>query len=315
MRSLRFIPTTIFAALSLMILTITSQGAVRTYVSAKGNDTNPCTLGSPCKTFSRALTVTNAGGEIIAVATGDYQPFTIDKAIKIKAAAGVHAVITSLNSTAITVNAGPGDMVFLENLSTTGFTTGINGIVYTSGLALYVTNCKIYDFSAEGINAVTIANASLIVTNTYIESNANAGVLTNSSSGVIDAVFDGCHINGNGHGVLILDNSNVTITNSTISGNLNHGIFMNSINFPAGPGDMRVTIDSCKISNNKDTGIIAAASSDQRKVTVRVSDSIITGNSVGLNTQGTTAVILSRKNNTVEGNTTNGAFTGLFAAK
>lgn len=48
--------------------------------------------------------------------------------------------------------------------------------------------------------------------------------------------------------------------------------------------------------------------------TVRVSNSTITENDFGL-FAGAGASLLSRGNNTVEGNTTDGGFTGVFAAK
>src|SRR5215472_14476239 len=35
-----------------------------------GDDANPCTFGSPCKTFQQAVNVVAAGGEVTAISAG-----------------------------------------------------------------------------------------------------------------------------------------------------------------------------------------------------------------------------------------------------
>lgn len=47
----------------------------RTYVFNSGNDSNPCTLTSPCASFQAALNTTAAGGEVICLNTGDFGNF------------------------------------------------------------------------------------------------------------------------------------------------------------------------------------------------------------------------------------------------
>jgi len=37
------------------------------FVASYGNDANPCTFGSPCKTFQQAVNVVDAGGEVTAI--------------------------------------------------------------------------------------------------------------------------------------------------------------------------------------------------------------------------------------------------------
>ena len=60
-----------------------AQPFFRTFVSGLGSDGNPCTRTQPCLTFAKALTNTNAGGEIDVLDPGDYGPFVIDKSISI----------------------------------------------------------------------------------------------------------------------------------------------------------------------------------------------------------------------------------------
>ena len=54
---------------------------IRTYVSTRGSDANPCTRGAPCLTFQGALAKTTAGGEILALNSGDFGPVTITQSV------------------------------------------------------------------------------------------------------------------------------------------------------------------------------------------------------------------------------------------
>src|SRR5207248_831652 len=70
-----------------------------------------------------------------------------------------------------------------------------------------------------------------------------------------------------------------------------------------------MNLENCVAANNS-TGI---ASTGTGGALTRVSNSTITNNNTGLFPLG--GALLSRLNNTVEGNTTNGNFTGTFTAK
>jgi hypothetical protein len=61
------------------------SAANKVYVSPqKGDDANACTLGAPCRQFTKALSVVNSGGEIIVLDSGGFQPFTINIGVSIK---------------------------------------------------------------------------------------------------------------------------------------------------------------------------------------------------------------------------------------
>src|SRR5215472_1974366 len=64
----------------------------RVFVSVNGNDSNPCTALSPCKTFQAAHNAVLADGEISVLDTGGYGTLVINKAISI-VAIGVQASI------------------------------------------------------------------------------------------------------------------------------------------------------------------------------------------------------------------------------
>jgi hypothetical protein len=78
----------------------------RTFVSTSGNDANLCTPTQPCRSFTAAIAQTTAGGEVIALDSGGYGPFTVNKALTI---AGAHVAITVFSGTGIAVNAGSPD--------------------------------------------------------------------------------------------------------------------------------------------------------------------------------------------------------------
>ncbi|MGH9937122.1 MAG: right-handed parallel beta-helix repeat-containing protein, partial [Blastocatellia bacterium] len=74
-------------------------------------------------------------------------------------------------------------------------------------------------------------------------------------------------------------------------------------------GSIQVDLEGCEITNS-----LAGVVSVYADSTVRVSNSIITGNGMGLSAD-YGGQLLSRRNNTVENNTANGSFTGFFVAK
>jgi len=93
----------------------------RVFVASYGDDSNPCTFGSPCKTFQNAVYVVAAGGEVTAIDSAGFQPVTINKAVTITSPPGVKAGITpSPGGNAITIAAGPNDVVSLRGLTLEG---------------------------------------------------------------------------------------------------------------------------------------------------------------------------------------------------
>src|SRR5438105_5530674 len=89
----------------------------RTFVSGLGSDSNSGTLSSPKRTFASAITVTDAGGEIIVLDAAGYGPVTINKSVSIISPPGVYAGISPTSSNGIDVNAGASDKVVLRGLT------------------------------------------------------------------------------------------------------------------------------------------------------------------------------------------------------
>src|SRR5690242_10602964 len=68
---------------------------MRTYVSGTGNDSNPCSTTAPCRTFARALTLTQAKGEIYVLNSADYGPVTINKSVSITSEGAIAGILAS----------------------------------------------------------------------------------------------------------------------------------------------------------------------------------------------------------------------------
>lgn len=99
--------------------------AQRTWVSGVGDDANPCSRTSPCKTFAGAISKTAAGGAINVLDPGGFGAVTITKSITIDGS-GSFGSISNLGTTAVIINA-PGDAdVILRGLDIIG---GLSGSV------------------------------------------------------------------------------------------------------------------------------------------------------------------------------------------
>src|SRR5437879_3163610 len=125
--------------------------ATRTWVSGVGDDANPGTRTAPCKTFAGAISKTEAGGEIDVLDAGGFGALTITKAITLDGA-GTFASVLASGTAAINVAAGANDVMTLRNLSIHGFGSTLDGFHFTSGAALHLENCAIFNFSRRAVN-------------------------------------------------------------------------------------------------------------------------------------------------------------------
>src|SRR5882672_2463978 len=78
----------------------------RSAVSVNGSDANPCTTQAPCRSFGVALSNTVEFGEVIALDSAGYGPFTINQSVTVSGAPGVHAAITTTSGDGISVTGG-----------------------------------------------------------------------------------------------------------------------------------------------------------------------------------------------------------------
>ena len=283
--------------------------AQRTFVSGPGNDGNPCSRMAPCRTLGTAIAQTNAGGEVIVLDSAGYGAFAIGKAVSVIAPPGVYAGISVFSGDGIDINAGASDAVILRGLTVNNQGSTGSGIVFNTGGTLHIENCVFNGFS-NGLG-VSFNGAGKLEINESIIRNNSEGILMLPSRGTATGVLDHVRLEGNSNTALrVGDGSKVNVRNSVASGNdfCFYAISQTS-------ADAELNIENCVVSNNR-IGVAAFSGGSTGVATVRVSNSTVTDNVTGLDIFGTTAVILSRGNNTVEGNQFNTTGTvGSYTAK
>jgi hypothetical protein len=295
---MRKITLTITIALSALGFGAAPAGAQflanRTFVSGRGSDSNgtaSCSLTAPCRSFAVALQVTKSGGEIVVLDPAGYGTVTITKAVSIINDAVGEARITDsvANTNAITIAAGPTDVVNLRGLTLTGVPGGgSNGIAFTSGGALNIQNCVIRGFANTGISFVPTVSSTLTVFDTIVS----------DIGGSVAAIF----LQPVGSGLTV----NAYLGQVQVIGNAQHGIDANTSGMTG--GSLHVTVaDSVATGNANGSGILMPTASSP---IVTVINTRLTNNQVGLNAGQGTAYIAET---TISGNTGNGFIQRPFA--
>lgn len=245
-------------AIALVFSDSAQAGATRTFVSTTGNDANTsanCGPSAPCRTFAAALSVTNAGGEIVVLTSGGYGPATISQPIIITAI-GVDASIsvTTSGGNGITINT-PGN-VTLIGLNLHGEGTGANGVLVQQVGFLRLYNMFIENFASVDVDFEV--SGKLAIYNSMLSS-AFAGLqVVNASASVY---VEGTAFDANNLGVSIFAGQ-LTISDSsaeynatgfsTTGGNLTlfgDRASFNGTALEAGGGGAMV-LANCLIANN-----------------------------------------------------------------
>ncbi len=168
----------LFAAMIVIIISLTHAQATRTWVSGVGDDVNPCSRTAPCKAFAGAISKTAVGGEINVIDAGGFGAVTVTKSITIDGS-GAMASILGAGTTAITINipatASDARTVRIRGLAINGAGTGLQGIKVISASKVTIENSVLDGFTADGI-AVAGSGAQVFVKNTTIRNNAGAGI-------------------------------------------------------------------------------------------------------------------------------------------
>jgi hypothetical protein len=206
----------------------------RVFVASYGSDSNPCTFGSPCKTFQNAHNVVAAGGEITAIDSAGFGPININKAITITSPNGVEAgIAAAAGGFAIEIQAEANDTVVLRGLTLEGAGSGDTGIYFLSGARLEVVNCTIRNYTGSGIYIQASGAKTLLISNTFVSDNSNtggSGVVLDAISGTsITAALDHVTANNNYYGVGIFALNGpveASITNSQIDNNASAGVYI-----------------------------------------------------------------------------------------
>jgi hypothetical protein len=159
--------------------------ATRTWVSGVGDDVNPCSRTAPCKTFAGALSKTAMNGEINCLDSAGFGALTITKSITIDCTGVTGGVLASLvNGFVINIPvpaAGSVDTrrsVTLRGLDINGGGNGVNGVRVVAAAHIYIEKTVIEGFAQNGITVDAASAVNLIVRDSSIRNNSNAGLIT-----------------------------------------------------------------------------------------------------------------------------------------
>jgi alpha-tubulin suppressor-like RCC1 family protein len=310
--------------------------AQRTFVASTGVDTSSqCAATAPCRTLTAALVKTLPGGEVVVFDSAPYDVVTITMPVSILAAAGIFAGISAQpGQSAITVAAGPSDNVFLRGLVITS-EGGTNGILFTSGAALYLENMIVRGYNQPGqadVNFAPAGAANLSIKDSRIQSGAT-GLLIANGGPDIGVVIDNVRFENNGTGIKAIANGQLTVRNSIVSSGSQDGINLSAANAlpltatfdrllvsgnalagitSGGTLPVYTTVSRSTIRGNGATGIFVSGGGVPSET--RVAQSAVVRNVTGVGT-GAGGSVLSRGNNTVEGNNADGSFSGTYSGK
>jgi hypothetical protein len=315
-------------ALSALVgITPAGAQATRTWVSGTGDDANPCSRTAPCKTFAGAISKTAAGGEINCIDPAGYGSVTITKAMTLNCSNTLGSVLHS-GTQGIVVNAGASDNVIINGLELNGAgtTPGTKGISFLAGGSLIVRDSFIYGSRtspAWGVSFTPSAASKLFIIDTTIANNGTGttggGVLIQPTGlGSASASLNNVHIVNNANNGLRVDSTGNTGPGITVSldhvesdGNQQGIVALN----PPGTTTIGMMVANSMIALNGAVGIFANGAA----VTIRVGNSTITGNALGVAALGS-STIASYGDNRLDGNPTvgtanDGAFTGAVIPK
>ncbi len=232
----------VLATLALVAAPARAGTANRAWVSGRGVDQPGCGAPTaPCRSLQYVHdNIIAAGGEVDILDPAGYGAITITKAISIindgVGTAGLQQSVFGLN--AVTISAGPSDVVTLRGLNLDGLGVGSNGVKFTSGSRLVVTNCSIRHFTTNAIAILPTGSMTFRISNVAMNDNNNTGfqLVYTGASGAIVVVgeMDRAEINNNTNGLEVFDNDassllSMTIADSVISNNGGDGVYFGQL--------------------------------------------------------------------------------------
>lgn len=317
--------TAIIAACAMLWSAPAAAQATRTWISGVGDDANPCSRTAPCKTFQGAISKTAAGGEINCLDPGGFGSLTITKSISLicdNTESGVLVAATNafiINSTTAVVTISGFDF---EGLGQTGV-AGVNGIYILDAAVVHIRNTRIRGFrNGYGINfQPQNANSQLFVDNVTISESGGSATPT-ASGGINISPAAGRTANATITNSQIVDNTNVGIradttgiVGSVINASVDRVTLSNNgvgilAKAPNGTGTVKLMLTDSQITLNAGQGLIANGTATSANA--RVGNTTITNNGTGILVL-SAAKVWSYGDNRLDGNTTDGAFSGTIA--
>ena len=276
---------------ALAVVALHASAAQRTFVSSNGIDLNACSITFPCRSFGRALTQTDVGGEIIALDSAGYGPVTVDKAVSIIAPPGIYAGISVFSGDGIVVN-GAGIRVRLEGLSINGL-GGIRGINNLNSSLLSVVRCSASNMALSGINSAA-AGGVVEITDTTATKNYGQGLAVAGTGTTVTVVRSQFNNNVNG-GILINNGVIASIVDSVANANATTGILVSA----AAGFTTRASVSRSVVSGNGLDGATADGVAAGGTATLDIAHSTVQHNAgigIGATSGGGTSSALATAN-------------------
>jgi len=294
----------VIATFLLAFASLAQAQATRTWVSGVGDDVNPCSRTAPCKTYAGAISKTAKDGEISTLDPGGFGAVTITKSITINGGGGGQgygSILASLVNGIIINITDVNDVrktVRLDWLNINGASTGINGVRWLAGTALFVENTLIDGFTDSGIklDGSTQAVNQLHMRNVSIRNCATGVNINNTGGNATQLTMDNVNVSKATNGLNAGNGTRGQIYNSSFSSCTGSGITATE---GASPTEFAVN-DSSITANG--TGITTGAGTE-----VLIARVVITGNGTSLGLGG---LVHTGGNNTIGKNGTNNAPNG-----
>jgi hypothetical protein len=266
-----------------------------------GNDSNPCSVTAPCKTFAGAISKTAAGGEIDALDPGGYGGVTITKSITISGGGFTAGVLVS-GTDGITIDTtGDHDTVTLQGLDINGFGTGLSGVHILHAGAVHLVDDDIYGFTDPAIEfepSAPVASVvpTLNVDGSRIHDNNQAGLLAIPPAGkAINVFVNDSTFENNGCG-LVASAVPRDAGAFTLAG-------CGAMTSGASVGTVKLTSAGATITGNAGAGVMSSGAN----ATSFLSSDLISGNGTGLSPVDGGHIVSVGSENAIVGNTTDGS--------
>lgn len=283
--------TSFAAGFCFLIAAAASGQNLRSFVSVYGNDANNCSALFQCRSFFRAMNVTDPGGEVIATTSGGYVSFIVQKAITITAAPGAHVSITG----EIGIAAGPTDRVVIRGLHVIQMDLTRSGIYALEYGSLFIEDCEV----TGGVNGVWVDGSSspTVLSNTVVRDFTSSGFLITGRATLLHCRAEGGRFST---GLLVRQGNVDSVVIAIHFVAVRNQIGAAALAAAAGR-TVQMNLDHAMLSDNSQDGVEAIAINGGM-TTVRVANSTVMNNgSWGFNQSGS-AVFASMQNNLVAGN-------------
>jgi hypothetical protein len=298
------LPFTLLTVAVLSLLTAPAHAqSPRTFVSAAGSDSNPCSFAAPCRHFQAAVNATSPGGEVDALDPAGYGPINITQAITIEGQ-GWSYIAPPVGGSGIFIDAGTGN-VTIHGVSINGAgIAGISGIGVSLVGSLNIRDCLIRNFPSSGLGIDFSSNSAenLFVSNTVISDIGGYGIRIRATGNTTtQASLNRIEVDNSSNAIYV-DGSNlgtngqlfVTVADSLVA---NH---INGISSVSAGATTNVTVKNSTVINSN-LGLYAFGSNAY----MRLNQSTIAHNAAGWSATGG-ATLTSYGNNAFDDNSGNG---------